>query len=229
MRFFPTDIYYLILVIPAFLFSLVAQIMVKTAFNKYSKVRPMGGLTGHDAARMILDSYNLGDIPVRATGGTLTDHFSPQEGAIYLSQPTFNVSSVAAIGVAAHEAGHAVQHSVQYMPIRVRQAVIPVTRFGSMASWPVMLVGLMLNSRLLMLAGIVLFSFVALFQIVTLPVEFNASNRAVKILESSYMLTPEELVGAKKVLRAAALTYVAALAVSLMNLLRMILLSRRRG
>jgi len=229
MRFFPTDIYYFILVIPAFLFSLFAQLRIKSTFNRYSKVPLQRQMTGEMAARMILDINGITNIRVTPIQGSLTDHYSNKESMIGLSKPTYAVSSIAAVGVAAHEAGHAVQYHRQYFPIQVRQAIVPVTQFGSMASYPVIAIGFFMNSRFLILAGIILFSLVALFQLITLPVEFNASKRALENLRASNMLNPGELDGVKKVLNAAAMTYVAALAVSLMSLIRVILLSRRRN
>jgi len=226
MHFMPTDIYYFILVVPAFLLSLLAQWWVKSTFRQYSRVVPARQLTGMGAARAILDSQGLYSTSISPVQGELTDHYVPASDNIRLSQATYGVSSVAAVGVAAHEAGHAIQYNTQYFPIQLRQAVIPVSRYGSMLSWPVLIIGFLLESRVLILTGIVLFSLAALFQLLTLPVELNASKRAMRGLENSGLLLGEELTGAKKVLTAAALTYVAALAVSLMSILRLVLRMR---
>jgi len=221
-----------LIVLPALIISIWAQIKVNSTFKKYAKVYTRRGMTGADAARRILDSHGLHHIKIEHIRGQLTDHYDPRAEVIRLSDAVYGSVSAAAIGVAAHEAGHAVQHAQGYFPIRVRSAVIPATRVGSMLSIPIFFIGLILAFPPLLLAGIALYSLVALFQLVTLPVEFNASARAIRVLRSSGMLSEEELDGAKKVLTAAALTYVAALLTSLLTLLRLIVLagggSRRR-
>ena len=215
----------ILIVLPALIISAWAQIKVSTTFNKYAKLYSKRGMTGADAARRILDSHGLHDVKVEHIRGQLTDHYDPRENVIRLSDAVYGSVSAAAIGVAAHEAGHAVQHAEGYFPIRVRSAVIPATRFGSMLSIPLFFIGLILASPALLLAGIALYSLVAIFQLVTLPVEFNASARAIRVLRSSGMLSEEELSASKKVLTAAALTYVAALLTSLLTLLRLIVLA----
>ncbi len=215
----------ILIVLPALIISAWAQIKVSTTFNKYAKLYSKRGMTGADAARRILDSHGLHNVKVEHIRGQLTDHYDPRENVIRLSDAVYGSVSAAAIGVAAHEAGHAVQHAEGYFPIRVRSAVIPATRFGSMLSIPLFFIGLILASPALLLAGIVLYSLVTIFQLVTLPVEFNASARAIRVLRSSGMLSEEELSASKKVLTAAALTYVAALLTSLLTLLRLIVLA----
>ncbi len=220
--------YYLVLVVPAMLLAVFAQIQVKSTFSKYSKVHNMRSFTGADAARAILDANGLNYIRVERISGHLTDHFSPSENVIRLSDSVYGVSSVAAVGVAAHEAGHAVQHAVGYTPIKIRTAIVGVTNIGSQLSMPLIIAGIIFSFEPLVTIGLFLFSLIAIFQLVTLPVEFNASSRALKILDSSNMLSDSELKGAKKVLTAAAMTYVAALVVAIANLLRMILIYGRR-
>lgn len=224
------DISYFILIIPALLFGLWAQSQVNTNFNKYSKVRTMRGMTGAQAAEYILQQNGIYDVEVRHISGNLTDNFNPRNKTINLSDSVYNSTSIAAVGVAAHEAGHAVQHAVNYKPIRIREMIIPVTQIGSWLYLPIILVGFIFSSQYIVNLGIILFSFLAIFQLVTLPVEFNASDRAIKTLEGSGILYGEEITGAKRVLRAAALTYVAALVSSIAQLLRLILIfgGRRR-
>lgn len=216
------DPYYLLLVLPAFLLSLFFQFKVKSTFNKYNRVTTANRLNGYHAARAILDGNGLQNIQIEQVPGTLSDHYDHQARAIRLSDSTYANSSVGAVGVAAHEAGHAVQYARGYTPIRVRGWLVPVTNIGATLSWPAILLGYLMGFGVLVYVGIALFSLSVLFQLVTLPVEFNASKRAVAILENGNMLTPDELRGAKKVLNAAAMTYVAALAVSAANLIRLI-------
>ncbi len=229
--FYYFDIYYFILIIPALLFGLWAQSQVNSSFNKYSKIGTMRGMTGAQAAEYILNQNGIYDVEVRHISGNLTDNFNPKNKTINLSDSVYNSTSIAAVGVAAHEAGHAVQHAVNYKPIRIREIIIPVTQIGSWLYFPIILLGIFLSSMNLVNFGILLFSTMAIFQLVTLPVEFNASDRAIKTLESSGILYGEEITGAKKVLKAAALTYVAALVSSLAQLLRLILIfgGRRRN
>lgn len=222
--------YYMVLVIPAVLFSLWAQWKVNSTYKKYSQYGTYSRMTGYEAARRILDANGLRHIAIERISGNLTDHYDPQANVIRLSDGVRSSTSIRAIGVAAHEAGHAVQYAVHYFPIKVRTAIIPVCQIGSNLSFPLLILGLVLSSSSLINLGLILFALVALFQFVTLPVEFNASGRAVDILAMSGIVNENEIVGVKKVLRAAAMTYVAALAVSLANLLRLILMfgGRRR-
>ena len=214
-----------LIVLPALIISIWAQIKVHTTYETYAKFYTRRGMTGADTARRILDSHGLQHIRVEHIRGHLTDHYDPRANVIRLSDSVYSSVSAAAIGVAAHEAGHAVQHATGYFPIRVRAAVIPATRFGSMLAIPIFLIGLILAAPSLLLAGIVLYALVAFFQLVTLPVEFNASARAIAVLRSSGLLSEEELSASKKVLTAAALTYVAALLTSLLTLLRLVILA----
>ena len=220
--YFDTSI---LILLPAILFALWAQSRVKSTYAKYSK--EFASLTGAEAARMVLEMNGVNDVTIEPVAGELTDHFDPKTNTIRLSQGVYDVTSVAAVGVAAHEAGHAVQYAVGYSPIKLRTAIIPVTQIGSTLSWPILLVGLLLGSETLAMAGILLFCAVVLFQLVTLPVEFNASNRALDALGASGYLQEAQLDGAGKVLRAAAMTYVAALAQSLAQLLRLLMIANR--
>lgn len=217
------DSYYLILVVPALLVALWAQANVKGTFNRYREIYNSRGLTGAEAARRILDQNGLYNVSVEHIKGSLSDHFDPSAGVIRLSDGVYGSTSIAAVGVAAHEAGHAVQYGEGYVPIKVRSAIIPVTNIGSQLSFPLIILGLVMSFEPLVLTGIVLFSTVTVFQLITLPVELDASRRALSILQSQYLLSDEELKGASKVLRAAALTYVAALIVAVAQLLRLIL------
>lgn len=221
------DYTYLILILPALIFSIWAQARVKSAFQKYSAVR--AGMSGMAAAQMVLRSGEVADVAVRPISGNLTDNYDPRSKVISLSQPVYGVDSVAAVGVAAHEAGHAVQYARDYAPVKVRNAVIPVSQFGAAFSWPLLMLGLLLSSQKLMLVGILLFSAAVLFQLLTLPVEFDASRRAFRALEDCGRFSETELDGARKVLRAAALTYVAALAVSAAQLLRLLMIFGGNG
>lgn len=225
--FYPTDIYYLILVVPALLVALFADIKVKSTFSKYSKIPAKAGYTAREVARFILDSNGLQDVRTEQIGGSLTDHYDPRSNVIRLSGSVCNSTSVASLGVAAHEVGHAIQHSKDYTPIKVRNALVPVTQFASYAAIPLALIGLIFGNILLKV-GILLFAVTVLFQLVTLPVEFNASSRALETLKSNGFMEEEDLCATKKVLSAAAFTYVAATLVALMNLLRLILLARDR-
>ena len=209
-----------------------AQIKVKSTFSKYSKVASRRSVTGADAARMILDRNGLSNVKIERVSGELSDHYDPKANVVRLSEGVYGSNSVAAIGVAAHECGHAVQHATGYGPIKLRMAIIPVTQIGSSLALPLILLGLILSMTGLAYIGVAFFALSTFFQFVTLPVEFNASSRALETLESYGTLDDEELGGAKKVLSAAAMTYVAALAVSLLNLLRLLSMvnsnSRRR-
>ena len=227
----------ILVLIPAMIFAFWAQMRVNSTFKKYARVPSRRGLTGAEAARRVLDANGLRHITIERVHGHLTDHFDPKAGVIRLSDATYASTSVAAIGVAAHEAGHAVQHAEGYVPIKVRSAIIPLTRFGSFLAMPLFLIGLFLGSgsylgygigTIFMVTGILFFSFSTLFQLVTLPTEFNASARAMKALEDGGLLAADELPAAKATLSAAAMTYVAALASSLASLLRLILIFNRR-
>ena len=215
---------YVILLIPVLLLSIWAQAQVSGSFRRYSRVANRRHLTGAQAAEAVLRSHGIYDVPVRSCRGNLTDHYDPRDNTIYLSENVYAASTVAAVGVACHEAGHAVQYAVGYGPIKVRRAIIPVTQFGSRFSFVLLLIGLLLYSQPLFLVGILLFSLTTVFQLVTLPVEFNASHRALETIEGQGLLDGEELDGAKKVLRAAAMTYVAALLMSALQLLRYVLI-----
>jgi hypothetical protein len=225
--FYPTDIYYLILVVPALLVALFADIKVKSAFSKYSKIPAKAGYTAREVARFILDSNGLQDVQIERIGGNLTDHYDPRSNTVRLSDNVYASTSVASLGIAAHEVGHAIQHSKNYTPIKVRNALVPVTQIASYAAIPLALIGLIFGNILLKV-GIILFAVTVLFQLVTLPVEFNASSRAMETLKSNGFMENDDLAGTKKVLSAAAFTYVAAALVALMNLLRLILLARDR-
>lgn len=231
MPFFYMDYWYLILVVPALLISVWAQFRVKSTFSKYSDKGVGCGMTGAAASRYIQQANGI-HTGLEAVAGTLSDHFDPRSNTIRLSESVYNRATIAAVGVAAHETGHALQHAEGYAPVKLRTKMVPVTNFASTISPVLILAGILLSMDPLAYAGIALFSVATIFQLVTLPVEFNASNRAVAALENSGQFTEDELTGVKKVLTAAALTYVAALLVSFANLLRMILLvggrSRRR-
>ncbi len=232
MPFYYDTIYWIVL-IPVMLLSVYAQIQVSSNFNRYSSVRNRRAITGAQAAYEVLRTHGITDVAIRPCRGNLTDHYDPRDNTIYLSEPVYNAATVAAVGVAAHEAGHAVQYAVGYGPVRVRMAILPVTQFGSKFSFIAIALGLVLYAQPLFAIGIVLFALTTLFQLITLPVEFDASARAVGTIEGTAMLDEEEQKGAKKVLRAAALTYVAALLASLVQLLRYVMLfagrdSRRR-
>ena len=228
------DYYYIVLVMPMVLLALYAQFKVNSTFKKYSTVRTMRGTTGYDSARMILDKNGLYDVKIERVAGNLSDHYDPRTNTVRLSDAVYSSSSVAAVGVAAHEAGHAVQYAIGYFPIRLRAAIIPVTNIGSYLSIPLIILGMLLaGGETLAYIGVMLFSLTAVFQLVTLPVEFNASRRAISALRESYRFEENEINGARSVLNAAAMTYVAALAVALAQLLRLLLIvggssSRRR-
>lgn len=219
----------ILLVIPGFIISVWAQIKVSTTFKKYSAMRTYSGMTGYDAARKILDSNGLSHVRIEQIGGHLSDHYDPRANVIRLSNEVYHSSSPASIGVAAHEAGHAIQYATQYGPIKLRAGLVSITQFSSALAIPLFFIGLILASDGLMLAGILLYAAIALFQLVTLPVEFNASSRALKVLSSSGMLNSNELSASRKVLTAAALTYVAALLTSLLTLLRLLVLAGNRS
>jgi uncharacterized protein len=224
MPFLYFDPYYYLVIIGALL-TLVASARVRTTFGKYSKVRSLSGLTGAEAAERILHSAGIYDVSIHHVSGNLSDHYDPRDKTLNLSDSVYGSNSVAAIGVAAHECGHAIQHDKGYAPLRLRTVFVPVANFGSTLAWPLILLGLFIGGfESLITLGIILFSFAVLFQLITLPVEFNASSRAVRILDDSGILYGEEVSQTKKVLNAAALTYVAGAAASILQLLRLVLL-----
>lgn len=215
---------YCILLIPVLLLSLWAQAQVSGNFKRYSGVANRRRLTGAQAAEAVLRAHGVYNVAIRPCSGNLTDHYDPRDNSISLSENVYNSASIAAVGVAAHEAGHAVQYAENYGPVRLRTAIIPATQIGSKFSFVLLLVGMILYSQSLFLIGILLFSLTTLFQLITLPVEFNASHRALQTLENEQLLYDDELSGARKVLKAAALTYVAALLMSTLQLLRYVLI-----
>lgn len=220
-----------IIMLPVFIFALICQAKVKTNFNRYSQIVNRSGMTGADAAWRLLQLNGITDVKIKRISGTLTDYYDPNKKEICLSEDVFNSRSIAAIGVACHEAGHACQHNEGYFPLKIRSIVIPATRIGSALGVPLCLIGLFINSEPLAYAGLIMYGFVALFQLITLPVEFNASKRALQTIETNGFLTDSEYVGARKVLSAAALTYVAALASALATMLRLLIIvagGRRR-
>jgi len=222
MYFWP-DYYYIILVVPAIIISLIAQANVKGAYRKWSKISNRQGITGAAAAQRVLAYYGINGVRIEQVAGNLTDHYDPRTNVIRLSPQVFSGASIASVGIACHEAGHAAQYAQGYAPIKVRNKILPVANIGSSFGVILALIGYFLGFGILTDIGIVLFAAVVVFQLVTLPVEFNASSRAVKVIDETGLLYAEEQAGAKKVLRAAAMTYVAALLTSLASLLRLIL------
>jgi len=229
------DFYYLVLVVPTVILSMIAQIMVKSTFAKYSKVPCSKKITGQDSAALLLRANNINDVKIEAVGGSLTDHYDPSSKVVRLSQPVYGQNSIAAVGVAAHETGHAIQHARRYGPLGLRSTLVPIANIGSKFGPWLAMAGLIFSSnlppeiaQLLFNIGIFLFGGAVLFYVITLPVEFNASARAIAILRSNNVLTKDELNGVKKVLTAAAMTYVASALTAMMSLLRLILLSRSR-
>ena len=217
----------MILLIPAFLFSLWAQIKVQSTFNKYAKVPSSLGITAAELAKRILESAGIYDVRVEMVSGWLSDHYDPRNKVLRLSQATYSSKSVAALGVAAHEAGHAIQHKNKYAPLVVRDMAVPLAITGSNLAWIIFILGLFMSAPIFLKAGIVLFSFVVFFSLITLPVEFDASARAVKQLKM--MMPTSEVEGVKKVLTAAAMTYVASAAVAILQLLRMLIIAGAFG
>ena len=226
--FLANNLYWLAL-IPVLLLSLWAQAQVSGSFRRYSAQNNRRHLTGAQAAEAVLRAHGVTDVAVRYVRGTLTDHYDPRDNTIYLSEAVYGAPTIAAVGVAAHEAGHAVQYAEGYGPVRLRTAIIPATQFGSKFSFILLFLGLILYNQAFFGIGIVLFSLTTIFQLVTLPVEFNASHRAMETIEGMGLLDEDEQQGARKVLRAAALTYVAALLMSLLQLLRYLLIFFARG
>lgn len=228
--YFLPDYYYIILVLPAVILSLIAQAKVKSTYGKMAKVLNGRGITGAVAAQRVLSFYGINGVRIEQVSGQLSDHYDPRGNVIRLSQQVYSSSSVASVGIACHEAGHAAQHAQNYVPIKVRNAILPFANIGSTMGITLAFIGLILNFGILIDIGIILFACVVLFQLVTLPIEFNASRRAMQVISETGMLDEEESSGARKVLTAAAMTYVASLLVAVASLLRLILRfnSRRR-
>ncbi|EMB24035.1 zinc metallopeptidase [Treponema denticola] len=222
------DYYYLVLVVPTLLLSLYAQFKVKSAFSKYSQVQTIRKISGKEAAVLLLRSNSISDVSIQRVGGSLSDHYDPSHKVLRLSEPVYDKTSIAAVGVAAHETGHAIQDKEKYAPLVLRSTLVPVANIGSSAGPYLALAGIIFRMNLLLNIGIILFACAVLFYLVTLPVEIDASRRALKVLEHNAVLSQEELKGAKKVLSAAALTYVASALTAMANLLRLILISRDR-
>lgn len=217
----------LLIIIPGIIFSIWAQIKVNSSFSNYSKISSLKGITGAMAAQAILRANGITDVDVVHISGNLNDHYSPKEKVIRLSDNVYGATSIAAIGVAAHEAGHAVQYAKGYSLIRIRMAIVPVVNIGSNLSMPILLVGILLANEYVMMIGIALFALAVIFQLVTLPVELDASKRAIRAIESEDLLCADEIDGAKAVLSSAAMTYVAALVSSLLSLLRLLAIANR--
>lgn len=218
-----------IVLVPAIIFAFYAQMKVSSAYSRYSRVRNRRGITGAQAARMILDASNLGDVRIEVTRGRLSDHYDPRGRVMRLSQEVYNNPSIAAVSIAAHESGHAVQHGESYAPLKIRNAIVPVVNIASFMSWPLLIIGLFMGpgtGTLVFDIGVLFFLGVVVFHAITLPVELNASKRAIAQLSSLGIVYPEETAGARKVLSAAALTYVAALATAVLNLVRILMLRR---
>jgi len=226
--FFPFFDPSMLIVLPGLLLAMYAQFMVHATFNRYARVYSQRGITGAQAARQILDSQGLNYVPVEMIDGQLTDHYDPRDKVLRLSPEVYRGSSLASLGVAAHEAGHALQHAKGYYPLNLRNSLVPVANFGSTLAFPLFIIGLFISPALVKL-GLWLFAAVLVFQVVTLPVEFNASNRAVALLEGQSFIGGSEVAGTRKVLNAAALTYVAAVLVSLLQLVRLLLISGLLG
>ena len=228
--FYGFDWTYIVLILPCFILSMICQIKVKSNFSKYSNVPNRRGMTGAQAAQYVLNQYGVTGVRIEPTSGSLTDHFDPRTNVIRLSQDVYNVASVAAVGVACHEAGHAVQHATGYVPNKIRGAIVPAARIGSNLGWILFLIGLFLPTQysFILWLGIIFFSLSVLFTVVTLPVEFDASRRALKCIRDTNLLATDEYEGTKKVLQAAAMTYVAAAATALLQLLRLIIIANRR-
>ena len=222
------DYYYLVLVVPTLLLSLYAQFKVKSAFSKYSQVQTIRKISGKEAAALLLRSNSISDVSIQRVGGSLSDHYDPSHKVLRLSEPVYDKTSIAAVGVAAHETGHAIQDKEKYAPLVLRSTLVPVANIGSSAGPYLALAGIIFRMNLLLNIGIILFACAVLFYLITLPVEIDASRRALKVLEHNAVLSQEELKGAKKVLSAAALTYVASALTAMANLLRLILISRDR-
>ena len=230
MGYYYWDPTYILVVIGAVI-CMIASARVKGTFNKYSQLRSMSGMNGAQVAQRVLQAAGIYDVQVRHVSGSLTDHYDPRTKTVNLSDPVYNATSVAALGVAAHECGHAIQHAKSYAPLSIRSALVPIANFGSMLAWPVILIGLLFNTRssgLIIDIGILLFSAAVLFQLVTLPVEFDASRRALVMLRTQGILADDELKYTRRVLKSAALTYVASAAAAILQLLRILLITNGR-
>lgn len=228
--YFDSTWLYIVLVIPAFIISLIAQAKVKSTYSSMSKIRNTSGFTGAQAAAAVLRHYGIMNVRIEETSGKLSDHYDPRSNVIRLSREVYYGNSIAAVGIACHEAGHAAQHAEGYVPIKIRNSIIPVCNIGSYLGIPLAFAGYFLGFEPLVLIGLGLYSFITIFQLATLPVEFNASRRAIRVIDETGLLRDsEEIDNAKKMLGAAAMTYVAALAVSLANLLRFAILFLGRG
>lgn len=230
MGYYYWDPTYILVVIGAVI-CMIASARVKGTFNKYSQLRSMSGMNGAQVAQRVLQAAGIYDVQVRHVSGSLTDHYDPRTKTVNLSDPVYNATSVAALGVAAHECGHAIQHAKSYAPLSIRSALVPIANFGSMLAWPVILIGLLFNTRssgLIIDIGTLLFSAAVLFQLVTLPVEFDASRRALVMLRTQGILADDELKYTRRVLKSAALTYVASAAAAILQLLRIILITNGR-
>ena len=230
MGYYYWDPTYILVVIGAVI-CMIASARVKGTFNKYSQLRSMSGMNGAQVAQRVLQAAGIYDVQVRHVSGSLTDHYDPRTKTVNLSDPVYNATSVAALGVAAHECGHAIQHAKSYAPLSISSALVPIANFGSMLAWPVILIGLLFNTRssgLIIDIGILLFSAAVLFQLVTLPVEFDASRRALVMLRTQGILADDELKYTRRVLKSAALTYVASAAAAILQLLRIILITNGR-
>lgn len=230
MGYYYWDPTYILVVIGAVI-CMIASARVKGTFNKYSQLRSMSGMNGAQVAQRVLQAAGIYDVQVRHVSGSLTDHYDPRTKTVNLSDPVYNATSVAALGVAAHECGHAIQHAKSYAPLSIRSALVPIANFGSMLAWPVILIGLFFNTRssgLIIDIGILLFSAAVLFQLVTLPVEFDASRRALVMLRTQGILADDELRYTRRVLKSAALTYVVSAAAAILQLLRIILITNGR-
>ncbi|MBQ4573114.1 MAG: zinc metallopeptidase [Clostridia bacterium] len=226
--YYMSNYYYIILVLPMIILSMIASARVNSSFKRYSKVMSSRRITGAQAAFEVLRYYGITNVQIERVSGNLTDHFDPRTNVIRLSDNVYNSTSVAAIGVACHEAGHAAQYAQSYVPIKLRNKVLPLANLGSKLGVPLAIIGYFLNFGPLAMAGVIFFSFAVIFQLITLPVEFNASKRALNVISDVDILSDEEKKGAKSVLSAAAMTYVASLAVSVASLLRLILTINRR-
>ena len=218
----------MLILIPAILLSMWAQSQVSSAFSKYSKVRAQGGVTADQVARMLLTRFGLGSMPINRIAGELTDNYNPSNRTLNLSESVYNNPSIASIGVAAHEVGHAIQHSQLYAPLMFRNSIVPVVNIASQASMPLFIIGLAVGNSMLLNLGIILFTGSIIFHLVTLPVELDASSRALKLLQQTGTLTNDELAGARKVLNAAALAYVAAALMSILQLVRLLMIKNSR-
>ena len=222
------DYYYLVLVVPTLILSIIAQILVKSTFSKYSHIRCSRPVTGRDAAALLMQKNGIRDVAIEPVKGSLTDHYDPGSKKLRLSSPVYDQNSIAAVGVAAHETGHALQHAKGYGPLALRSGLVPIANLGSSLGPWLAVAGLLLSFPVLVNIGILLFGGAVVFYLITLPVEFNASGRAMRLLKSENVLTPAELQGVRKVLTAAALTYVASALTALMSFVRLILISRNR-